>query len=185
MSRFPSLTCLLFARPRYGRILSESVAYRAYRAPLVDNGDVRAYLDICALKRPFDDQTQARIRLEADAVLELLAATAERVTFVHAVAQDLENAQNPLTWRAARVADWLTALPRVDANADNLARRTQELMALGFRNFDAFHVACAELANADVLATTDDRLLTLSQRHAGLLAVRVIDVVTLAQEVLQ
>ena len=146
---------------------------------------MRAYLDVCALKRPFDDQTQPRIRLEADAVLELLAAPLERVTFVHASAQDLENAQNPVAWRAARVAGWLAAVPRADAKAEDLARRTQELMTLGLRNFDAFHVACAEFANADVFATTDERLLALSRRHAGLLGVRVVDVVTLAQEVFQ
>lgn len=149
----------------------------------VDNGAVRIYLDICALKRPFDDQTQPRIRLEADAVLELLAAPPERLTFVHASAHDLENAQNPLVSRAGRVADWLAALPRAEATAPNLARRTQELMTLGFRNFDAFHVASAELANVDVFTTTDDRLLALGKRHAGLLAVRVVDVVTLAREV--
>ena len=58
-------------------------------------------------------------------------------------------------------------------------------MTVGFRNFDAFHVACAELANADVLVTTDDRFLALGSRHAGLLGVRVVDVVTLAREVFQ
>jgi len=152
---------------------------------LVDNGEVRAYFDICALKRPFDDQTQPRIRLEADAVLELLAAPPEGLTFIHTAAHDLENAQNPLAWRAARVADWLAAVPRADAKADDLGRRTQELMTLGFRNFDAFHVACAELANAEVFATTDDRLLALGRRHAVLLGVRMIDVVTLAREVFQ
>jgi len=133
----------------------------------------------------FDDQTQPRIRLEADAVLELLAAPPERLTFVHAVAQDLENAQNPIAWRAARVADWLATVPRAEAKTEDLARRTQELMTLGLRNFDAFHVACAEFANADVFATTDDRLLDFGKRHAGLLGVRVIDVVTLAREVVQ
>ena len=144
---------------------------------------MRAYFDICALKRPFDEQAQPRIRLKADAVLELLAAAPERLTFVHAVAQDLENAQNPLVWRSARVAEWLAALPRTETKAGDLARRTGELMNLGFRNFDAFHVACAELAAADVVATTDDRLLAFGRRHAGLLRVRVVDVVTLAQEV--
>jgi predicted nucleic acid-binding protein len=137
------------------------------------------------LKRPFDDQTQPRIRLEADAVLELLAAPPERLTFVHAAAQDLENAQNPIAWRAARVADWLATVPRAETKAEDLARRTQELMTVGLRNFDAFHVACAEFANADVFATTDDRLLDFGKRHAGLLGVRVIDVVTLAREVVQ
>jgi hypothetical protein len=30
------------------------------------------YLDVCCLNRPFDDQTQERIRLEAEAVLRIL-----------------------------------------------------------------------------------------------------------------
>jgi uncharacterized protein YmfQ (DUF2313 family) len=144
---------------------------------------MRAYLDLCALKRPFDDQSQPRIRLEADAVLELLAASPERLDFVHGPAQDLENEQNPVGWRAARVAEWLAALPRADLKTEELIQRTQELMALGLRNFDAFHLACAEAAGADVFATTDDRLLALTSRHASRLVIRVMDVVSLAREV--
>lgn len=30
------------------------------------------YLDTCSIQRPFDDQTQPRIALEAEAVLELI-----------------------------------------------------------------------------------------------------------------
>lgn len=152
---------------------------------LVDNGPVRAYLDICALKRPFDDQTQPRIRLEANAVLELLAAPPERVSLFHSPAHDVENTQNPLPWRAQRVAAWLDiTAPLLDAKSDDVVQRTGELMALGFRNFDAFHVACAEFGRADVFATTDDRLLALGSRHATVLHVRVVDVITLAREVL-
>jgi len=144
---------------------------------------VRAYLDLCALKRPFDDQSQPRIRLEADAVLELLAAPPERLGFVHGAAQDLENDQNPVGWRAARVAEWLATLPRAEAKPDELTHRTHELMGLGLRNFDAFHLACAEAAGADVFATTADRLLALTSRHASRLVIRVTDVVSLAREV--
>jgi hypothetical protein len=32
----------------------------------------RVYVDVCALCRPFDDQTHLRIRLESDAVLLIL-----------------------------------------------------------------------------------------------------------------
>ena len=146
---------------------------------------MRAYLDLCALKRPFDDQTQSRIRLEANALLELLAAPPERVTFVHSRAHDVENIQNPIRWRAARVAAWLEAAATLpDPKAEDLVRRTSELMALGFRNFDALHVGCAEFAGVDVFVTTDDRLLSLANRHATLLRVRAVDVVTLAREVL-
>jgi len=34
----------------------------------------RLYLDTCALQRPFDDASQLRVRIEADAVTELIAA---------------------------------------------------------------------------------------------------------------
>lgn len=33
---------------------------------------MKVYLDACCLNRPFDDQTQIRIRLESEAVLTLL-----------------------------------------------------------------------------------------------------------------
>ena len=34
---------------------------------------IKIYLDTCCLNRPFDDQTQERIRLEAEAVLAILS----------------------------------------------------------------------------------------------------------------
>lgn len=37
--------------------------------------------------------------------------------------------------------------------------RGEYLESLGFKWFDALHIACAESGNADVLLTTDDRML--------------------------
>lgn len=37
------------------------------------NKQYRIYLDVCCLNRPFDDQTQPRIHLEAPAVLAIIA----------------------------------------------------------------------------------------------------------------
>jgi hypothetical protein len=37
----------------------------------------RVYFDTCVLNRPLDDQSQARIRLEAEAVEHLLRAVAD------------------------------------------------------------------------------------------------------------
>jgi len=37
----------------------------------------RVYFDTCALNRPFDDQGQPRIRIEAEAVEHLLRAIGE------------------------------------------------------------------------------------------------------------
>ncbi len=32
----------------------------------------KIYLDVCCLNRPFDDQTQPRIRLESEAILDII-----------------------------------------------------------------------------------------------------------------
>lgn len=144
---------------------------------------MRAYLDLCCLKRPFDDQSQSRIHLESEAVLALLGAGDERVEFVRTAAHDLENDQNPLPARAARVRQWLDTLAVTDLPDDALTARTAEIVALGFKNFDAFHLASAELAEADVFGTCDDRLQAAARRHAAALRVRVVNPVELASEV--
>ena len=107
---------------------------------------MRVYLDVCCLKRPFDDQGQPRMRIESEAVLALLGAPAEQVELLHAPAQDLENDQNPLAWRAAIVTAWLAVRPAVGLDGGRLASRTDEIIRLGFRGFDALHLASAELA---------------------------------------
>jgi predicted nucleic acid-binding protein len=66
-----------------------------------------------------------------------------------------------------------------------LERRTQELMQLGFKNFDALHLASAEQAGADVFATCDDQLLAVAERNAATIKVRVVNVVDLVAEVLK
>ena len=35
-------------------------------------GAMKIYLDVCCLNRPFDDQTQTRIHLEAEAILSII-----------------------------------------------------------------------------------------------------------------
>ncbi len=145
---------------------------------------MRVYLDICCLKRPFDDQSQPRIHLEAEAVLALLDASVAEIEFLHAGAHHLENERNPLPSRAARVRAWLENIPLADLGDDVLQARTDELMALGFKNFDAFHLASAEAGRVEVFATCDDRLQAAATRHAANLKVRVVNPVELAREVL-
>src|SRR6516164_3932079 len=128
---------------------------------------MRVYLDMCCLKRPFDDQSQPRIHLESEAVLALLGAGSEKVQFLRGAALDLENDQNPLVQRAAKVRLWLEELPKLDAPAAVLAGRTKELIGLGFKSFDALHVASAEAVTAEAFCTCDDRLLAAARRHAA------------------
>jgi predicted nucleic acid-binding protein len=57
--------------------------------------------------------------------------------------------------------------------------------ALGFRNFDALHLASAEAAAADVLGTCDDQFLTMDVRNCDRIKVRVLGVTELVTEVLR
>ena len=132
----------------------------------------------------FDDQGQLRVRLEAEAVLGLLAEDPSRVTFVRSAAHDLENDQSPLAWRAERVRGWLAERPLVKPEAGPLQARTADLISRGLRGFDALHLACAEAAGADVFVTCDDRLLAVAQRLGPELKVRVGELTAAAREVL-
>lgn len=145
---------------------------------------MKLYLDMCCLKRPFDDQTQPRIRLETEAVLSLLAEGSPLLVFVRSVAHDLENDQNPLPWRAERVRARLAERPLLEPPVEALRRRTGELMESGVRGFDALHLGCAELAGADAFVTCDDRLLAAARRPGGAIKVRVAELMALAREVL-
>ena len=142
------------------------------------------YLDMCCLKRPFDDQSQPRIRLETEADLTVLAMESPTIGFVRSAALILENTLNPVPERAARVQEWLSSAPLWQVtDSQSLQNRITELMNAGLKNFDALHVASAEQAGADLFATTDDRLLAALRRAPQRSGFRVCSIIECAQEV--
>ena len=134
------------------------------------------YLDTCCLNRPWDDQTQPRIRLESEAVLAVLAAVETRrgVEWLGSAAVLGEVTRNPdpdRRRRALRLLElttrWARIAPEDDVRGEALAQRA------GLTAFDALHDARAERGGADVLLTTDDRFLRRAARHASALRVPV------------
>jgi predicted nucleic acid-binding protein len=141
------------------------------------------YLDMCCLKRPYDDQSQPRIRLETEAVLALLALESDTIAFVRSTPLLLENAANPIPERAARVNQWLSAVARWRSpDAAAFEGRVASLLGQGLKMFDALHVATAELSGAKLFVTTDDRLLGTLRRIQSDLRVRVSSPIECVQE---
>jgi hypothetical protein len=134
-----------------------------------------AYLDICCLKRPFDDAMIERIRREAEAVAAILdMAQAGKVHLVRSPAHDFENERNPREDRRLATRLWLeTATVSATANRAT-ADRARALAALGFGPLDALHLAFAEASAARWFVTTDDRLLKAASRHREQLHVEVV-----------
>ena len=141
------------------------------------------YLDLCCLKRSFDDQRSARIQVETAAVAELVAR-AERgeIRMVRSPAHTFENDRNPREDRRLATASWLDGASVGVALTEGAAARARELKELGFSPLDALHAAFAEASGAAWLATTDDRMIALGQRHASRLRVKVANPTNLLQE---
>lgn len=134
------------------------------------------YLDLCCLKRPFDDQRQARIRREAGAVAAIIEA-AERgvVELVRSPVLALENDGNPREDRRVAASLWLNGATVFVPPSDAVDVRARALVGWGFGVLDALHVAFAEAAGADYLATCDDGLLRLGRARRGRLRVRIVN----------
>jgi predicted nucleic acid-binding protein len=137
-------------------------------------GGVKIYLNVSCLNRPFDDQNQARIRLEAAAVGMILERVDEgRWVHISSEMARIEIDANPDPQRRARVRLLLPDAGNVVKLTPALFRRGAALEALGFKPADAVHVAAAEAAGADVLLSCDDRFCGAGRRHAKRLRVAV------------
>lgn len=134
----------------------------------------KIYLDTCCLSRPFNDQTQVRIRRETEAIEKIFDAfTTGNWLWVVSGALTHEVNNNPNWIERSRIKAQINdAHQNVSiGRMENL--RGEQLETLGFKWFDALHLACAESSNADIFLTTDDRLLRRAKRFSSDLRVRV------------
>lgn len=133
------------------------------------------YLDICTLKRPFDDARNDRIRREAEAVARIFERVENgSIHLVVSPAHRFENDRNPREDRRLATALWLQRADRsVDATPD-IDGRARALAGLGFGPLDALHLAFAEKAQARLFVTTDDRLLKRAAERRDQIHVEVV-----------
>ena len=121
---------------------------------------MRIYLDTCCLQRPFDDQTQPRIRVETEAVIAILSAVqAGDLILLTSEVLEFEIWRIPDEQRRREASAILAlASERLVVTETNEASATA-LERPGISSMDALHVALASEAAADYFATTDDKLL--------------------------
>jgi len=145
---------------------------------------IRIYLDSCCFSRLFDDQTQARIRAETEAIRLVLSAISRgEWELVRSEVVMLEASTIPDPERRCEVLA-LVAIGTVRLLVDaEHTERARVLKMLGFTNFDVLHVTSAEAAGAHVLLTTDDRMVRRARRFPDKLFVRVANPLTWLEEV--
>jgi predicted nucleic acid-binding protein len=135
---------------------------------------MRIYLDVCCINRPFDDQTEERIRMESEAVLAILKRCLSEWTLIGSEAIDYEISRIPDVERRVKV-ERIASISREKTIVDkSIISRAQGIEREGLKSMDALHLACAE-RSADVMLTTDDDIVRLATKKSASVRVRVMN----------
>jgi len=144
---------------------------------------MRIYLDVCCLCRPFDDQSQDRIRLETEAIITILKHC-QLGGWIFAASRAID-------YELSRIKDGdkLKDIHKIYSLAgqrlltdERIEKRSNILQGQGLSFFDSLHLALAEAYEYDVLLTTDDDFIAVAKRIP--LSVRVENPVAWLLEVL-
>lgn len=135
---------------------------------------MKIYLDVCCLCRPFDDKSQDRVRLEAEAVFTILEhCKTKEWSLIGSEVVDIEISKIINTEKRTKVSSLTSiSLIKIDIN-EQVKNRAIEIRALRFSTFDALHISCAEQAQADIMLTTDDNLLKKASQNLHSLKVNI------------
>ncbi len=121
---------------------------------------MNVYLDTCSLQRPLDDQTQIRIRLEAEAILAIIALVENgKLELVSSEALLFETQRNTNMTRREFALEILAKAKHFVKVDGGVQTRANELSAKKLMALNALHLASAEAGPAGYFCTCDDKLL--------------------------
>lgn len=136
----------------------------------------RIYFDTCCICRPYDKQIQSRIKCETTAIMQIISHFSNgKWQWIDSkvLRSEINRISNPI--KLSFVKALLNSIPQtvfVSVGKTETARGIQ-IEALGFKEYDALHIACAESGKADVFLTTDDDVIEKAKLVKSQLHVRV------------
>lgn len=137
---------------------------------------MRLFLDTCSLNRPWDDQTQVRIHLEAESVLHIVdraRSGAEELVTSDYLLEEIASSPDPM--RREDVVNLLTHARFHVARRLSIEERAKALAAWNLVAHDALHLAAAEAAGCDYLLTADDKFIRRTARAGDVIRVKVLN----------
>jgi predicted nucleic acid-binding protein len=140
------------------------------------------YLDTCSIQRPLDTKTQARIYVEAEAILAVVAlCEAGEIQLVSSEALQFEMSRTPNATRREYASTLLArAVVYVEAT-DEVIQRAIEISQARVAPLDSLHLASAIEGKADFFCTCDDKFLRRAKAIAGL-STKVVSPLELIEE---
>lgn len=143
---------------------------------------MRVYLDNCCYNRPYDDQTQLRISLEAQAkiyIQEMIKNNKLQLAASYILLY--ENSKNPYEIKRKAIGKFIeeNTLVYIDESySEKVGKLALDIMASGIKSADAHHIASAIFAKCKYLLTTDDRLLKYTSEQ-----IKIIDPITFVKQI--
>jgi predicted nucleic acid-binding protein len=143
---------------------------------------MKIYLDNCCFNRPFDDQSQIRIKLEAEAKLKIQEEIRSgNLQLVWSYILDYENSKNPYQERKERIRGWRQYAINDIREDSELINIANSINSKGVQKIDSLHLACAISAHCEYFLTTDDKIL---QHSNSIEDIKVSDPIGFIKEVL-
>ena len=134
--------------------------------------NILIYMDCCCLNRPSDDQTQDKIRIEADAIIAILyKCFYNSWKLIGSDIVEYEIMKSPDKNKKNKTLDLYKIIDESIKINDIIIERAIELHKNGLKPMDSLHFASAEYRNVDVLLTVDNDFIKKSKRITSSLKV--------------
>ena len=120
---------------------------------------MKIYMDVCCLNRPFDELSQDRVYLEAEAVLSIVSRCEKgEWNLIASGTIEYELLKLPDTDRLEQIRELYAIAKEYVKLTEQTEKRAAFFQQNGLKPIDSLHLASAETAESDVFLTTDDRL---------------------------
>ncbi len=142
---------------------------------------MKVYLDNCGYNRPYDDQTQLTINMEAIAKLAIQqyirSGKIDLATSYILIAENAANKYQAKKTDIKKFIDTYTHTYVSDSSDDKDKEIAYKIMSTGIKLMDACHIASAIVAGCDYSISTDKRLLKYQSED-----IRIVNPITFIME---
>ncbi len=118
------------------------------------------YFDNCCIQRPFDDKSQIRIRIEAEAIISIIELIEEnKIELVTSTIVEMELNKTPDPERVKFGSKILSLSAKRINLSDKIIKRAKGFEKMDIKAIDALHLAIGDIEKIDYVCTTDDRFI--------------------------
>ena len=125
------------------------------------------YMDSCCYNRIFDDISQKRVRNEKKVISDIFSyCVSGKYSLVASNILDIEIARIKDLEKRQNVEEIYRKYTNIHIFFDKESKkRSNEIRSISnIKDFDSYHLACAQKANAEAFLTTDDRLIKMASK---------------------